>query len=127
MTDYLPENLVLSLDDIKAKEVSQYEDLFARHLDLTNHTGFFRQYKFDETGKRKWRFDFAWPQKKIAVEIDGGVYKKKGRHAQTGGIIKDCEKLNEANIQGWHVLRFTPDMVLSGIALQVTERALNLL
>ena len=30
------------------------------------------QFRFHET--RKWRFDFAWIEEKLAVEIDGGSF-----------------------------------------------------
>lgn len=37
------------------------------------------EYRFHET--RKWRFDHAWPDRKLALEIDGGVWQNGGgRH-----------------------------------------------
>lgn len=65
-----------------------------------------REYQFHPT--RKWRFDFAWPDKKIAVEMEGGVWIF-GGHNRGGGYNKDCEKYNEAVKLGWKVLRFTAD------------------
>lgn len=59
---------------------------------------------------RKWRFDFAWPEKLIAVEIDGGTWSG-GRHSRGTGFARDCEKLNAAALNGWRVFRFTPDML----------------
>lgn len=65
-----------------------------------------REFRFHKT--RKWRFDFAWPDLKIAVEIDGGQFKKfGGRHARDS----DREKLNEAVLLGWSVLRFSGEMI----------------
>lgn len=64
------------------------------------------EYRFHE--KRRWRFDFAWVDLKVAVEIDGGRWKVGGgRH----GSDADMEKLNTAQIMGWIVLRFTPQQV----------------
>ena len=64
-----------------------------------------RQFIFHET--RKWRFDFAWPQYKVAVEIDGGVYQTKATgHRSISGVVSQMEKLNLAQIAGWKVLRF---------------------
>lgn len=76
---------------------------------------------------RKWRFDLCWPVDKIAVEVDGGNHlvrngRAVGRHTQSG----DYEKLNEATLYGWRVLRFTPEMVKSGMALAMIERVLGL-
>jgi very-short-patch-repair endonuclease len=63
------------------------------------------EYRFHPT--RKWRFDFAWPAQKVAVEVEGGVYGR-GRHVRPAGFIADCEKYNTAAHDGWLVLRFVP-------------------
>jgi very-short-patch-repair endonuclease len=70
---------------------------------------------------RKWRFDFAWPDKKLAVEIDGGTWGKRGRHVTGIGFYRDCEKLNHAVIDGWHVLRGDSKMVKNGELLRYVE------
>jgi very-short-patch-repair endonuclease len=59
---------------------------------------------------RRWRFDWAWPEDMLALEIDGGVWTR-GRHTRGAGFLRDVEKLNAAAIQGWSVLRTTPDKV----------------
>jgi hypothetical protein len=74
--------------------------------------------------KRKWRFDFAWPDLLIAVEVEGGVYVG-GRHVRGEGYEADCEKYNEAQISGWMVLRFTPGMIKRGKASSVIEKAIR--
>lgn len=74
--------------------------------------------------KRKWRFDLAWPQLLIAIEIEGGVWVA-GRHVRGQGYEADCEKYNEAQMAGWMVLRFTPGMFKRGKAGSVIEKALR--
>ena len=71
---------------------------------------------------RRWRFDFAIPDLKIAIECEGGTWTN-GRHTRGAGFERDCEKYNQAAIDGWRVLRFTGRMIRSGEALQVIERA----
>lgn len=66
------------------------------------------EHKFCAT--RKWRFDFAIPELKIAIEIDGGVFGN-GRHNRASGFIKDCEKFNAAAAAGWRVFRLATGMV----------------
>lgn len=56
---------------------------------------------------RKWRFDFAWPESKLALEIDGGIWFG-GRHTHGAGWLKDQEKLNTAQAMGWRILHRTP-------------------
>ncbi len=66
------------------------------------------EYRFH--GKRKWRFDFALPEQKIAIEVEGGIWQN-GRHNRAAGYTKDCEKYNAAALAGWRVFRFTSPMV----------------
>ena len=63
-----------------------------------------REHRFHPT--RRWRFDFAWPQVMVAVEIDGAIFAN-GRHAVGAGIAADADKYNAAIALGWKVLRFT--------------------
>ena len=78
-----------------------------------------QEYRFHPV--RRWRFDFAWPEFKVALEAEGGTYGK-GRHVRPTGFEKDCEKYNEATLMGWRVYRFTSKMIKSGEALEILER-----
>lgn len=70
-----------------------------------------REFKFHPT--RLWRFDFAQPDLKIAIEIEGGVHGGRGRHTRGEGFIADCEKYNEATMSGWSVVRITSKQINS--------------
>ncbi len=74
------------------------------------------EYKFHPT--RKWRFDYAWPELKIALEVEGGVWSG-GRHTSGKGFTADMEKYNAAVASGWAVLRVVPTklMVLSTVVM----------
>ena len=69
------------------------------------------EFRFHPT--RKWRFDFAYPEKKIAIEIEGGVWTG-GAHTRGKHFESDCEKYNAATLLGWRALRFTGGMVERG-------------
>ena len=56
---------------------------------------------------RKWRLDFAWPDAKLALEVEGGVWSG-GKHGRGSGIVKDMEKANGLACLGWRLLRVTP-------------------
>ncbi len=73
---------------------------------------------------RRWRFDFALPDMRIAIEIEGGVFTQ-GRHTRGKGFIGDMEKYNEAVRLGWKVLRFTPSQVLDGSAIAFIRKVLE--
>lgn len=57
---------------------------------------------------RKWRFDYACPELKIAIEVDGGIFTG-GRHSGGVGQLKDFEKGNAACAMGWYVFHTTPE------------------
>jgi very-short-patch-repair endonuclease len=80
------------------------------------------EYRFHPT--RKWRFDYAWPEKSLALEVDGGGFVQ-GRHSRGLGIQRDCEKMNEAAVHGWRVLRVTPRHVDNGQALAWVQEMLK--
>lgn len=67
-----------------------------------------REYRFHPI--RKWRFDFAYSKKKIAIECEGAVWSR-GRHTRGAGFIGDCQKYNAAQLLGWKVLRYSSDMI----------------
>lgn len=67
------------------KKLSMGEEAFALHCHAEGlHTE--REYVFHP--KRKWRFDFAWPHIKLAVEVEGGVHAG-GRHNRGSGFVAD--------------------------------------
>jgi len=59
---------------------------------------------------RRWRFDYAVPKIKLAVEYHGHagfVGKGTSGHSTIKGLTNDCEKTNSAIAAGWRVLAFT--------------------
>jgi len=55
---------------------------------------------------RKFRFDYAIPSQKIAIEYEG-IMGGKSRHTTISGYTRDCEKYRLSVIEGWRVLRYT--------------------
>ncbi len=81
-----------------------------------------KEHKFHP--KRKWRFDYAIPDHKIALEVEGGVWTG-GRHTSSSGFLKDMEKYNTATLMGWRVLRTTPDELLRTATLRMLQDAIT--
>lgn len=77
-----------------------------------------REYKFHPT--RRWRFDFCWPARMAAMEVEGGTWAG-GRHTRGAGFEGDCIKYAEALLLGWRVIRVTGSMIESGEALKYAE------
>lgn len=63
-----------------------------------------REYKFLED--RRFKFDIAIPEKKIAIEFEGGIFSD-GRHTRGKGYSNDAKKYNLAAMHGWKLLRYT--------------------
>lgn len=73
---------------------------------------------------RRWRFDLAWPDRKLYAEVDGGIWTN-GRHVRGKGYEADCEKIAMAAILGWRGFRFPCSWVKDGRAVGYLERALK--
>jgi hypothetical protein len=77
------------------------------------------EYKFCET--RRWRFDFSWPDRKIAVEVQGGLFIR-GAHARGAYIVKSQEKYNHAALMGWRIFYFQPKEFDNGVAVEILDQ-----
>lgn len=97
-------------------------DITARILASQTGVAWVAEYKFHPV--RKWRFDYACVQFKIAIEIEGGVWKR-GRHTRALGFIGDMEKYNEAVILGWSLLRFTPQQMNKSESYETIRRLIK--
>lgn len=73
---------------------------------------------------RRWRWDYAWPEYRLALEIQGGTWTS-GRHSRGKGYKNDVEKLNAGQLAGWLVLWATTEQVQSGEAMTWVEQALK--
>ena len=80
-----------------------------------------KEYRFHST--RKWRFDYAIPEHKIAIEVEGGVWTG-GRHTSPKGFLGDMEKYNTATVMGWRVLRTTPEDLLARATFLMIRRTI---
>lgn len=107
---------------VQQRAGSEAEETLAAHIRLHGLPEPERQYRFHP--ERRWRFDFAWPRHRLAVEVDGVLWGKQGGHQRPDDYAEDCEKLNEAVLMDWRVLRFTPAQVRAGDAVLMVQRAL---
>lgn len=81
-----------------------------------------KEFKFHPT--RRWRFDYAIPEHRIALEVEGGVWTG-GRHTRPQGFLGDIEKYNTATLMGWRVFRTTPDDLLRTATLKMLKQAIS--
>lgn len=110
-----------------------------------------QEYQFAKHLGRNWRLDYAFLEFKVGVEIDGGNFgryiviqsgyerrrgqsipikpgtaiRAGGRHSTGQGMAGDAEKLNEAQILGWLVIRISTTDIRDGNAIDPIKRALQ--
>ena len=70
-----------------------------------------------------WRWDFCWPERRLAVEIQGGIWTR-GAHGHPSDILRNMEKHNDAVLLGWRWLQFSPEQVKAGDAVLFTIKVL---
>lgn len=86
--------------------------------------------------KRMWKFDWAWKNLGVALEIEGGIFgrgkacpickrRPVGAHSSIQRLLSDMTKYREAAISGWKVIRVTPSEVNDGIVWNLLERAIK--
>ena len=86
---------------IEKRTIEFWLEMFKRNGLISDYVA---EHKFHEV--RKFRFDWAIIDLKIAVEYEG-IYSKKSRHTTVSGYTGDIEKYNLALTSGWKVLRYT--------------------
>ncbi len=114
----------MQISDLKKAEAKakreHLELTFKQQLRAIGIVEWFKcEYEFHPV--RKWRFDFAAPAMKLAIEVEGGTKYGKSRHSKGQGFDDDAEKYNTASAMGWTLFRFSSDMIKSGKAIMFVE------
>lgn len=73
--------------------------------------------------ERRWRFDYAFLDAKVALEVEGGVWAG-GRHTSSKGFLGDIEKYSEAAAAGWLIVRCTPKNLCTLTTVDRVKRAI---
>jgi len=105
---------------IKA-ETKTLEDQFAAQIKRYGLPEPVREYQFEDTPVA-WRWDFAWPQYKLLIEINGGIYQDPPTgHRSIRGLLRDYAKLNAATQRHWWSMSFDNKAVESGEAVLTVQ------
>lgn len=110
----------------RAKETRvDFEQLFADDCKRYRLPNFVRKFPLEKTDQQsdrvgkgsnrilQWEFDFCFPDYKLFVEIDGGIWSM-GAHGHPIDIVRNMRKRNDAAHAGYLVLSFATDHVKHG-------------
>ena len=74
--------------------------------------------------ERRWRFDFAWPERTLATEVQAAVFSR-GRHSLPRGLPADWETASEAPLLGLRTVIVSRLEIRNGQALDRAARLLS--
>jgi len=114
----LEENLVFQLSAMEIEFVREYK-FAAEHVGPGSGV----KSRLAAAGLQNWRFDFAWPDIKFAVEVEGGAWVG-GGHNTGKGFTQDLKKYHQASRLGWFLYRCDKDLIDSGLAAMFIEKHL---
>lgn len=102
------------------KRISALEEKLNLHFKAFDVPPPVRELRFHKT--RMWRFDFAWPDLKFAVEVEGVTYgEDAGRHQRGKGYENDLEKYHYAMLNRWDVYRCSGRLINSLEAVKLIK------
>ena len=102
--------------------MSKLENLLAMQIKMAGLITPEREFK--AVAGRRFRWDFAWPDQKLLVEVQGGIWAK-GGHSTGVGITRDAEKANLATLNGYRQITVTGNQIRTGQALRWIQEALK--
>lgn len=100
---------------------SNLEELLILHIRAEGLQAPKREWRFHPS--RMWRFDFAWPELRVAVECEGGTFTN-GGHTRGAYYRDNCLKYNAAQLAGWIVLRYDMKLIKDCVALDEIKQAI---
>lgn len=101
--------------------MSHLEDTLHAQLALAGFTAFKREFR--AIPGRQFRWDFAWPDDKLLIEVQGGTFARgKMGHSTGMGQNRDFEKQNLATLAGYRVLKVDDKHIRSGQALRWVQQ-----
>lgn len=104
-----------------AKDKTGQHLIFFSVLDSVKITRPTPEFMFHPT--RKWRMDYAWPDQKVCLEVEGGAFIG-GRHTSGAGFIGDMEKYNEAALLGWRIFKCVPKDLCKTATIQLLRKTI---
>jgi len=71
---------------------------------------------------RRFSCDLVWPLALLVVEVQGGIWGRRGGHSGGKAQLDDMEKFNLLQLAGYRVLQTTPTGVTDGTLRDLLAR-----
>jgi hypothetical protein len=81
------------------------------------------EYKF-AAPDRKFAFDFAWPDSRVALESVGGIWQR-GGHSGGAYQLRDMEKFNLGVVRQWRILQVPPSQLCTDETIAMVKLAMQ--
>ena len=117
---------IKELPKLQAKAVRErWEHLLAQQIEDAGLPTPQPQYHIYMPGaSHPCRADFAWPERKLLVEVQGGQWSH-GAHTRGSGFEDDCRKYSQYALLGFRLMLITPDMISDGTAIEYLRKCLE--
>lgn len=111
-------------DELNLRNKAKHTDQFTRLIEIELKLDVWPEYYF--TTERLYRLDYAIPQFKIAIEVNGGIHMRgKSGHSSGKGIKRDMDKANLLNINGWTLIQVEPNELLTIKVIDLIKKAIE--
>ena len=111
-------------DDRNIKNKAAAADMFMRLVKIELGLDVWPEFFFST--ERLYRFDYAIPEYKIAIEQEGGIHMKgNSGHSSGTGIQRDMDKNNLAIGQGWVIIRRTPADICTSETIELIKAVIK--
>jgi very-short-patch-repair endonuclease len=119
-----PDGKTLYQSLVRQSQKVKWEEMFSVQLKTLGVPSPVQQFKF--VPDRKFSADFAWPDRMILVELEGGIWRRGGgAHSHPSNILRDIEKQTLAAFHGYRVFRFWENDIKSWTAAKMMADVLS--
>jgi very-short-patch-repair endonuclease len=113
-----------SLPRAPGRRRHDHEATLARAIEAARLPAPVRQFAGAVPGRR-FRIDFAWPDVRLAVEVQGWAGRDLGPHGGVGKMRADLERTAALVTEGWRVLPCDANTIRDGTAIEAIRGALR--
>jgi very-short-patch-repair endonuclease len=111
-------------DDRNIRNKEAQKDMFIKLVENELNIEIWPEFYFSVD--RLFRLDYAYPELKIGIEVDGGTWsKKRSGHSSGTGLARDREKSTLLATLGWLLIRVTPQELMTLKTIETIKKIIE--